>query len=255
VPGAAFAASNAVPSSPSALLAAEQAQRRAAIEAARDQALPRHVDPADQERLLTQLRQAVSQVFEELSDQQRPGSGDNALSLGETSLGVQYLCGALERMLNHGLATSQFGVFRRCTFWQYIDSTLELSSFIKHPRPLVLSAVDPHVLAGDFWQAVHDTRRLREPKSSAGRGRAWLRYTLQRGQVSAFLLLLGADAELLRLWYDEGALMRSEDALCAAATVVSAVQAFDFGSLQPSSPLLDLNNPFAQPTEEASTPS
>ena len=34
---------------------------RAAIEAARDQALPRHVDPADQERLLTQLRQAVSQ--------------------------------------------------------------------------------------------------------------------------------------------------------------------------------------------------
>ena len=57
------------------------------------------------------------------------------------------------------------------------------------------------------------------------------------------------DQKLLALWYDEGALLRSEDCVCAAATVLSALQAFDFSALQPSSGLLDMDNPFATRAE------
>ena len=67
----------------------------------------------------------------------------------------------------------------------------------------------------------------------------------------AFLLLLAADTKLLELWYEEGALLRSEDCTCAAATALSALQAFDFSALQPSSGLLDMDNPFASPRTES----
>ena len=126
---------------------------------------------------------------------------------------------------------------------------LELSSYIKQPTPLVLAAVEPGVVVAEFWQTITDARRIREVRTGAGRGRAWLRLALQRQLLPAFLLLLAADQKLLELWYEEGALLRSEDCVCAAATVLSALQAFDFSALQPSSGLLDMDNPFATRNE------
>jgi hypothetical protein len=126
---------------------------------------------------------------------------------------------------------------------------LELSRYIKQPTPLLLAHVDEHVVVAEFWQTVADTRRIRELRSGAGRGRAWLRLALQRRLLSAFVLLLGEDEKLLHLWYEEGALLRSEDSRFAVATLLSALQAFDFSALQPSSSLLDQHNPFAERTE------
>ena len=117
--------------------------------------------------LLAELRAAVNLVFDEAGE---AAGGRQPVSMGESSLGVQCLCGALEQLLSHGdaarapfaqllcgcgcesvrgcgcrcgcrcgcgcgfvvwyarfdvvrrllagLASTQFGVFRRCTFWQ-----------------------------------------------------------------------------------------------------------------------------------------
>ena len=58
--------------------------------------------------------------------------------------------------------------------------------------------------------------------------------------------LLAADRALLALWYGERALLRHEDALCSAATLLSSLQAFDFSALQPHAAHLDLANPFSR---------
>ena len=187
-------------------------------------------------------------MFEEAGE---TAGGRQPVALCESSLGVQCLCGALEQLLSHGLASTQFGIFRRTCFWQYVDSVLELSSYVKQPTPLLLAYAEPQVVVAEFWQTITDTRRIRDLRTGAGRGRAWLRLALQRQLLPAFLLLLAADTKLLELWYEEGALLRSEDCTCAAATALSALQAFDFSALQPSSGLLDMDNPFASPRTES----
>jgi len=209
-------------------------------------AVLRDQPPRSTTELLAELRAAVNQVFDEVGE---AASGRHVVALGESSLGMQCVCGALEQLLNHGLTSTQFGIFRRCSFWQCVDSVLELSAYVKRPTPLILTAVEPQVVVAEFWQTITDTRRIREVRTGAGRGRAWLRLALQRQLLPAFLLLLAADQKLLELWYEEGALLRSEDCVCAAATVVSALQAFDLSALQPSSSLLDVDNPFATRTE------
>ena len=152
-------------------------------------------------------------MFEEAGE---TAGGRQPVALCESSLGVQCLCGALEQLLSHGLASTQFGIFRRTCFWQYVDSVLELSSYVKQPTPLLLAYAEPQVVVAEFWQTITDTRRIRDLRTGAGRGRAWLRLALQRQLLPAFLLLLAADTKLLELWYEEGALLRSEDCTCAA---------------------------------------
>ncbi len=78
---------------------------------------------AKRAELLDLLRHAVTQTFADA----RTAPPD------ECSFGVQLLCGACEQILGHGLHPSQFGVFRSCVFWQYIDSATELSAAFKQP--------------------------------------------------------------------------------------------------------------------------
>lgn len=141
----------------------------------------------------------------------------------------------------------QFGVFS-CTFWSYIDSYEQLSSYLKHPTPLPLPTADsPATLAARFSQIVRDVRAAALPRTDAGRGRAFVRLALQGQLLSAFVLVLAQDRSLSSLYYADCALLRHEDALFSAATLLSALSAFDFSALQPHSALLDLANPFSSP--------
>lgn len=187
--------------------------------------------------LLDLLRDAVAQVFSEAQ-----GS-----PLGEGSFGVQSLIGVLEQIFVHGLNATQFGVFRQCVWWQYVDSVPELSSFLKSATTPFDGAV------GSFRKlerSVGSIRAAPTPKTDSGRGRAFLRLALQQGQLSPFVQLLVVDPALLKLWYGEDALLRSEDGVCAVAALLSSLQALDFAGLQPFSALLDRENPFATPLSE-----
>jgi hypothetical protein len=134
--------------------------------------------------------------------------------LGEGSFGVQSLIGVLEQIFVHGLNATQFGVFRK------------------------------------LERSVGSIRAAPTPKTDSGRGRAFLRLALQQGQLSPFVQLLVVDPALLKLWYGEDALLRSEDGVCAVAALLSSLQALDFAGLQPFSALLDRENPFATPLSE-----
>jgi len=195
--------------------------------------------PVAHSLLLDELRAAVGQLY-------REASRSHGLPLGEGSFAVQVACGIIEQVLAHALQTNQFGVFRACTFWQYIDSAAQLSSFLRWPTPLALSSADPTDLADHFLRLVKQVRAAPLPRTDAGRGRSFVRLALQRQLLSGFIQLLAADHALLSLWYSDAALLRHEDAMCSAATLLSSLQAFDFSALQPHGAHLDLANPFSR---------
>jgi hypothetical protein len=76
-----------------------------------------------------------------------------------------------------------------------------------------------------------------------------LTLTLTLTLTLALNLTLTLTVTLTLTRYERGAFLRSEDCVCAAATVLSALQAFDLSALQPSSGLLDMDNPFATRNE------
>ena len=155
---------------------------------------------------------------------------------------MQCLVGAVERLLGHRLQSTQFGVFRRCVFWHYLETFAELSSCVRQPA---VEDVESLAVIRSFGEAVREVRRAPLPKTDGGKGRAFVRLALQRRMLSSFVTLLAADRQLIALWYAERACLRQEDALAAAATVLSTLQAFDFGALSASNALLDEENPFA----------
>ena len=193
--------------------------------------------------LVQQLRQAVADVFKEASPAADGGAG--FVELREGSLAVQCLVGAVERLLGHRLQSTQFGVFRRCVFWHYLETFAELSSCVRQPA---VEDVESLAVIRAFGEAVREVRRAPLPKTDGGKGRAFVRLALQRRMLSSFVTLLAADRQLIALWYAERACLRQEDALAAATTVLSTLQAFDFGALSASNALLDEENPFAAET-------
>ena len=76
-----------------------------------------------------------------------------------------------------------------------------------------------------------------------------MRTALQRGQLAGYVQLLTADAALLALWYQEGALLRSEDGCHTFTAALESLRLLDCTLLHPFSPLLDLANPFAAQLE------
>jgi len=144
----------------------------------------------------------------------------------------------------------QFGVFRACTFWSYIDCYEQLSAYVKHPTHLhVHDETAPMELVVRFSAIVRGVRASPLPRTDAGKGRAFIRLALQDHLMSSFVQLLSADRSFLALWYAECALFRNDDALLSTATLLSALSVFDFSAMQPYSPLLDLPNPFSKPAE------
>ena len=158
---------------------------------------------AKRAELLDLLRHAVTQTFADA----------RAAPPSECSFGVQLLCGACEQILSHGLHPSQFGVFRSCVFWQYVDSATELSAALKQPP----APGDEHAHAiTSFKAVVAATQASPTPRTDVGRGRAFLRLAMRSGQLPAYIELLTMDEALLKLWYADSALLRHEDSVCAA---------------------------------------
>ncbi|XP_065905492.1 RUN and FYVE domain-containing protein 2-like [Dysidea avara] len=120
--------------------------------------------------------------------------------LDDSHLKLQQLCIVLEYVVDHRLKVKKNLLGGKRGFWGFVE-TLEKAS-------------------GDFQETVLAVKAIPGIKTSVGRGRAFLKYSLMQKRVGEYFKLMVEKQNALSEWYQPGALLYSEEGTIIAGLLV-----------------------------------
>ena len=178
--------------------------------------------------LLQDLKRAIrtSTDFAAIRKEADPGTDAvDVRELDERDAPVQELCRALECCLWHGLRRHKRGEKTSGRFSMFSPSKKVPVTFFDF-----VSRLDDHTnpYAAQFSFSVRDVRELLFVHSAAGKGRAWIRFCLNRGILEGGLAVLMNDASWLQENYQPHSLLRCQEGSTIFLSLVAGLGGLNF---------------------------